>query len=147
MDHTVKNWVDTYNVPTFGEIRRWATNLKIENKDGGDYRMGLAIERLLDELDGHRRAEAEVRQQVASLKNQGWTVDDECHRLQVADERVAAPTYVKAPDGRVHAVTADRAMPLDGPHRVCLGRFPVPGRDVPNRVQVYQDGVVAGMQG
>ncbi len=57
---------------------------------------------------------------IAGLEAQGWTRDALCAELHRSDLRIGGPTYMRAPDGRLHAVSV-------GEPRVLEGSFPGEG--------------------
>jgi hypothetical protein len=80
-------------------------------------------------------------QQVQDLEATGWTVDEDCRRLQKADMSMGGPTYMRSPDGKVCAVSCGTQEPLNGIFQSHVGP-PFGSRGV-----VYQDGKEVGRQG
>ena len=59
---------------------------------------------------------------IATLEAQGWQRDALCADLHKGEVfRIGGPTYLRAPDGRIHGVTAVHTFPLDGPYRLPSG--------------------------
>lgn len=94
--------------------------------------------------------------QTKALEENGWTQDDECRRLQWADESVGGPTYMRDPNGLYYAVGCGKETPLDGMYqRWCLSipkdcpdqRSIAAGQPFTTRTVVYRDGRVRGHQG
>jgi hypothetical protein len=80
-------------------------------------------------------------EQTKNLQAAGWTFDEDCRRLQHADETCGGPTYMRSPDGKVCAVTCGTETPLDGIYDHDLG--PPLGK----RAVIYRDGLPIGAQG
>ncbi len=51
---------------------------------------------------------------IERLEAQGWVRDALCSELHRADVRMGGPTYMRAPDGRLHAVSVGDPRVLDG---------------------------------
>jgi len=79
--------------------------------------------------------------QVQDLEAAGWTVDEDCRRLQEADTSIGGPTYMRSPDGKVCEVTCGTETPLNGMYQSDLGP-PLGSRGV-----IYRDGKETGAQG
>jgi len=79
--------------------------------------------------------------QVADLKAAGWTMDEDCRLLQLGDQTIGGPTYMRSPDGKVYAVSCGTEKPLDGMFLSYVGQ-PLGSRSV-----VYRDGKEIGSQG
>ena len=48
-----------------------------------------------------------------ALRTEGWTQDEECAAMQEEDFRMGGPTYMRSPDGFVHAVSTGRQKPVN----------------------------------
>lgn len=79
--------------------------------------------------------------QIDRLKKAGWTEDDECQQLyNDAPDVIGGPTYMRSPDGRIHAVTCGKETPVEGTYRISEG-------DSPAKTTDYRDGRPQVVQG
>lgn len=95
--------------------------------------------------------------QCQALQDKGWTQDEECKRLQIADESCGGPTYMRAPDGKLYGVSCGVETPLSGLYARWSMEIPesftqqremeeeFPGLAV--RSVIYTDGKITGHQG
>jgi hypothetical protein len=54
---------------------------------------------------------------VRQLRREGWVQDRLCAGIQLADESLGGPTYMRDPNGRYFAVDEDGRLPLRGSFR------------------------------